>query len=115
LQNKLSLAADGDGSWEGGLMSEEKKTSEAKPFDAAARGTGAGDGSDRPRARNQDVLPGILGKQLRAAYGELLNAPVPDAITDLVKRLESQPAAGTGECDADAAEPGKPLREESGQ
>jgi hypothetical protein len=61
------------------------------------------------RARNQDVLPGILGKQLRAAYGELLNAPVPDAFTDLIKRLESkEPGAGPP--------PGKPRRdEESGQ
>jgi hypothetical protein len=54
-------------------------------------------------------LPGILGKQLRAAYGELLNAPVPDAFTDLIKRLESkEPGAGPP--------PGKPRRgEESGQ
>jgi hypothetical protein len=61
------------------------------------------------RARNQDVLPGILGKQLRAAYGELLNAPVPDAFTDLIKRLESkEPGA--------SPPPGKPGRdEESGQ
>ena len=49
--------------------------------------------ADRPRHRGQEVLPGILGKQLRAAYGELLNAPVPDAITDLIKRLEAQEAA----------------------
>jgi Anti-sigma factor NepR len=34
------------------------------------------------------VLPGILGKQLKAAYSELLNAPVPDAITQLIKELE---------------------------
>jgi Anti-sigma factor NepR len=61
------------------------------------------------RARNQDVLPGILGKQLRAAYSELLNAPVPDAITQLVKQLESkEPAARPQKAD-------KPRREESGQ
>jgi anti-sigma factor NepR-like protein len=55
------------------------------------------DVADDPRRdRNQQVLPGILGKQLRAAYGELLNAPVPDAIADLIKRLEH-------------AQPGKPA------
>ena len=46
--------------------------------------------SGRPRGRNQDVLPEILGKQLRAAYGELLSSPVPDAFNELIKRLESQ-------------------------
>jgi hypothetical protein len=43
-----------------------------------------------PRARSQHVLPGILGKQLRAAYGELLNTPVPDRIADLIKQLEGK-------------------------
>ena len=44
------------------------------------------DVADDPRRdRNQQVLPGILGKQLRAAYGELLNAPVPDAIALISK------------------------------
>ena len=57
-------------------------------------------GDDAPRGRNQHVLPGILGKQLRAAYGELLNAPVPDAIADLIKRLEH-------------AQPGKPATKSS--
>ena len=57
-------------------------------------------GDDAPRGRNQHVLPGILGKQLRAAYGELLNAPVPDAIADLIKRLEH-------------AQPGKPATKAS--
>ena len=47
----------------------------------------------RSRARNQDVLPGILGKQLKAAYSELLNAPVPDAITQLIKQLEDKEPA----------------------
>ena len=32
----------------------------------------------------------ILGKQLRAAYGELLSSPVPDAFNELIKRLEAQ-------------------------
>jgi anti-sigma factor NepR-like protein len=45
---------------------------------------------NRSRARNRDVLPGILGKQLKAAYSELLNAPVPDAITQLIKQLENK-------------------------
>ncbi len=59
------------------------------------------------RGRNRHVLPGILGKQLRAAYGELLNAPVPDAIADLIKKLET-------------AQPGRPaakktVDEESGK
>ena len=49
-----------------------------------------GQDSGRPRCRNQDVLPEILGKQLRAAYGELLSSPVPDAFNELIKRLESQ-------------------------
>jgi hypothetical protein len=33
-------------------------------------------------------LQGILGKQLRAAYGELLNTPVPDKINDLINQLK---------------------------
>jgi hypothetical protein len=44
------------------------------------------------RARGQTVLPGILGKQLRAAYGELLSAPVPDRFNDLIKQLQRQEA-----------------------
>jgi Anti-sigma factor NepR len=63
--------------------------------------------SARGRARNQDVLPGILGKQLKAAYSELLNAPVPDAITRLIKQLEDkEPTPPPAD---------KPPREESGQ
>lgn len=66
-----------------------------------------GNEADGRRGRNQHVLPGILGKQLRAAYGELLNAPVPDAIADLIRKLET-------------AQPGKPtakkaVDEESGK
>jgi hypothetical protein len=61
------------------------------------------------RARNQDVLPGILGKQLRSAYGELLNAPVPDAITSLIEQLKSsEPNKADGSSK-------KPDGEESGQ
>jgi Anti-sigma factor NepR len=54
----------------------------------APQSDGRGKRLGRTRARNQDVLPGILGKQLKAAYSELLNAPVPDAITQLIKELE---------------------------
>jgi hypothetical protein len=52
------------------------------------------------------VLPGILGKQLKAAYSELLNAPIPDEFTDLIKRLESKEPIERSE---------KPGREESGE
>jgi Anti-sigma factor NepR len=80
-------------------MSEEKKGGQSKSCDERAaldlKGPSSGkaphtDGRDKNlgRARNQDVLPGILGKQLKAAYSELLNAPVPDAITQLIKELE---------------------------
>ena len=62
--------------------------------------------SGRPRGRTQDVLPEILGKQLRAAYGELLSSPVPDAFNELIKRLESQ------EPRADKAATDKPARSE---
>jgi len=44
--------------------------------------------STHQRVRDQDVLPEILGRQLRAAYGELLSTPLPDSITNLVKTLE---------------------------
>jgi len=62
-----------------------------------------------PGKRAQDALPGILGKQLRAAYGELLNSPIPDAISDLIKRLESTENESSG------APHKKPPREEQGQ
>lgn len=65
---------------------------------AGERGTG---GSNTPRdekvtenqpgvqkAPDQAVIPGILGKQLRAAYGELLSSPVPDRFNDLIKKLQ---------------------------
>ena len=94
-------------------MSEEKKTSWGKPYGAsapqepqrAAAPAAADDGSEpttgRPvkaagedaaaqsgRGKNQEVLQGILGKQLRAAYGELLNTPVPNRINDLINQLK---------------------------
>jgi hypothetical protein len=65
-------------------------------------------GSGRPRGRNHDVLPEILGKQLRAAYGELLSSPVPEAFDELIKRLESQ------EPRAERAATDKPARSEEG-
>lgn len=86
-------------------MSDEKKASWAKAYEADAaqevkqampankpvqEEPSAEEG--QPRARNQNVLPGILGRQLRAAYGELLNSPVPDAISELVRKLESTEA-----------------------
>ena len=83
-------------------MAEYEKVPDTKQCDEAAAP------KTRPRPRGQDALPGILGKQLRAAYSELLNAPVPDAITDLIKRLENE--------EAEASEaPQKPPREEQGQ
>lgn len=60
------------------------------------------------KAPDQDVLPGILGKQLRAAYGELLNSPVPDAFTDLIKKLEQhEPGAAPGQ----AGKPSAPTKD----
>ena len=115
-------------------MSDEKKTSWGKGYDVSATtqepkqappaGAATGDApvreaaapaddgpiddgpidDARPRARNQHVLPGILGRQLRAAYGELLNAPVPDRINELIRQLESS------ECDQAAGD--KPSDEE---
>jgi len=100
-------------------MSEDKKAPGAKPRKLSAEAAGsASDNVNKPtncektsqvrgqsRARNQDVLPGILGKQLRAAYSELLNAPVPDAITQLIKELESKdPAARPKTADKDGGE-----------
>ena len=98
-------------------MSDEKKTAwgktadanahqdakETMPSSAGAAAVDVGSTADRDdgnefderRGRNQNVLPDILGKQLRAAYGELLSAPIPDAIADLIKKLET-------------AQPGKP-------
>ncbi len=92
-------------------MSDEKKAAWGKSYDAnppetkqaavstpGATTSAAPDFATEPedggdaearRGRNKNVLPGILGKQLRAAYGELLNTPVPDAIADLIKKLES--------------------------
>lgn len=90
-------------------MSEEKKAyvgaayGAPEPKQAAADGGGAppagsapseepGAGEGAKRGRGQNVLPGILGKQLRAAYGELLSSPVPDRFNDLIKQLQRQEA-----------------------
>ena len=91
-------------------MSDEKKTSWGKATDATAQqdtkasvpssagaaAVNAGSMADQDdgneegrRGRHPNVLPDILGKQLRAAYGELLSAPIPDAIADLIKKLET--------------------------
>ncbi|MTD95818.1 hypothetical protein GIW81_15875 [Hyphomicrobium sp. xq] len=103
-------------------MSEEKKTSWGKPYGAfapqepqrAAAPAAADDASEpttgRPvkaasedtaaqpgRGNSQQVLQGILGKQLRAAYGELLNTPVPDRINDLINQLkDAESRQGSG-------------------
>ena len=83
-------------------MAEDEKVPDNKQCEDPAPS------KDRPRKRGQEALPGILGRQLRAAYGELLNAPVPDAITDLIKRLENQEAAAPKTDE-------KPRREEQDQ
>ena len=76
---------------------------------AGESGKGGASADRASFARSQHVLPGILGKQLRAAYGELLNSPVPDAITELIKKLEAKEAASP------AAGAEQPRDEESGQ
>jgi hypothetical protein len=70
-------------------MAEDEKAVGRRPC-REPHSSPEGGKSARKRAPDQDVLPGILGKQLKAAYGELLNAPIPDAFTDLIKRLEDQ-------------------------
>ena len=69
------------------MAEDEKAAGQPQEMDQQAK-DGAKDA--RRRAPDQDVLPGILGKQLKAAYGELLNAPIPDEFTDLIKRLENK-------------------------
>lgn len=88
-------------------MSQEKKALVETAYGAAAAEAGqagaeggepgsnkaagaSGEDDAARRGRTPSVLPGILGKQLRAAYGELLNAPVPDRFNDLIKQLERQ-------------------------
>jgi hypothetical protein len=85
-------------------MSEEKKTSWGKPYSGAApqepqRASAPAPADDEPttgrpagqadgQGNSKQALQGILGKQLRAAYGELLNSPVPDRINDLINQLK---------------------------
>jgi len=88
-------------------MPEDKKAAEREPHEELQQ-TPEG-GKVRKRAPDQDVLPGILGKQLKAAYGELLNTPIPDAFAELIKRLEGQESAER------PAAPAKSRREENGQ
>jgi Anti-sigma factor NepR len=87
-------------------MAEDKKAAGQKPCHEPHKDTEAGKVT-RKRAPDQDVLPGILGKQLKAAYSELLNTPIPDAFSELIKRLESQEPAER------LAASEKPRREES--
>ena len=42
------------------------------------------------------VEPGILGKQLRVAYEDLVNAPVPDPIAELIKKLDKEQPSSVG-------------------
>ena len=86
-------------------MAEDEKAAGHKPCHEGQQSQ-EGAKAAHKRAPDQDVLPGILGKQLRAAYGELLNTPVPDVFTDLIKRLESKEPTDR---------PTKSRREESDQ
>jgi hypothetical protein len=99
-------------------MSEEKKdigstdsqskatnTTEAGRVKAAMSEGSSTKVAGKARPRNQDVLPGILGKQLKAAYSELLNAPVPDTITDLIKQLKDKEPSPAPEANAGAKGP----------
>jgi hypothetical protein len=70
----------------------EKKNALAETALAAAGEEPKPGQPDGQRPRGQNVLPDILGKQLRAAYGELLNSPVPDRFNDLIKKLEHREA-----------------------
>jgi hypothetical protein len=87
-------------------MPEDKKAAGQTPCEDTNESMVTGKAAP-PRAPKQDVLPGILGKQLKAAYGELLNTPIPEAFTDLIKRLED------AEPKVRPADPAKPRAEES--
>lgn len=91
-------------------MAVDKKTAGTKACEEAERSPVEGEGKKvRTKAPDQDVLPGILGKQLRAAYGELLNAPIPDAFAELIKQLEGREPGSASDG------PGKPAsRSEDG-
>ena len=96
MQSQVRQAAAADEGVTAATRSpNDPKTRERQPDNktkSAAASEDSKDAAKGARARNQDVLPGILGKQLRAAYGELLNSPVPHRITDLIKQLEGKEA-----------------------
>lgn len=78
---------------QGGIRETTERPAEAEgspQMHKDAAGPQAEDSS--MRNRNQNVLPDILGKQLRTAYGELLNSPVPDRFNELIKKLERREA-----------------------
>lgn len=89
------------------MPEDQKKTTAGQAPCQDSNPTG-GQKRVRAKAPDQDALPGILGKQLRAAYGELLNAPIPDAFADLIKQLEDQ------EPGARSDQSSKPPRPEEG-
>lgn len=74
-------------------MPKDKKPAEPELDQDPEHSPQAEAGQARSAAPNQDVLPGILGKQLRAAYGELLSSPIPDVIGELIERLKKQEQA----------------------
>ena len=47
-----------------------------------------------PNEQDLKTVSDSLGRQLRAIYGELVSAPVPDRILDLLNRLQTQDHAG---------------------
>jgi hypothetical protein len=95
-------APPADRSVEAAPVSDNAPAPEAASSEAGAVELGSADG--RPRTRNQHVLPGILGRQLRAAYGELLNAPVPDRISELINQLKNAPAGRPERADEEGSQ-----------
>ena len=75
---------------------EEKKSTMQRSKEmiaAPARGPMNPDGKvpgGPPHAGTSSDLPGHLGAQLRAIYGELVNEPVPDKFFHLLKELEAK-------------------------
>jgi hypothetical protein len=82
VETTLEAAGPANPPVDGGESSSKDTVIDSKLVEA--------DSSQRPRGPN--VLPDILGKQLRAAYGELLSSPVPDRFNDLIKKLEHREA-----------------------
>ena len=50
--------------------------------------------SQRARSAGIYVAPGILGTHLRASYGEVMNAPLPDSIAEFIKKIEKGHRSG---------------------